>query len=280
MSFNWSDEQDETNNSEADVAANNAINEALKQLAEASQPETKSQPQIPQVRLKTVRERAIEQMEQANLYRVLLEGNIFAPGSARAEILNRVESEIKFFIEERLVDLLNIDSGTKKLGLLGLSEKETIALKMLASKVAEKMPDSVVQKKIAKEEKTKTNKPILPRPSLNRVTISEEQASLAPQPTQQTYTPQMTPQQLIATGAAQTPPPVLSKPISQMTPEEAREEMKRRTNSGPPKSSNKRKSNRLPPATLEQQELLAARDAALTSKGTYANKFLVNKGNQ
>lgn len=96
----------------------------------------------------TIRDRAIRQMEHANLYRILLENSIFEEGSARPEVLQIVETEIRDFIEERLISLLNLgDSKPKAKVESEFSDEEKQALKILSAKVIEKFPKEQEKKK-------------------------------------------------------------------------------------------------------------------------------------
>ena len=157
MGFNYTDEHDDE-----DLNANNHfVNDAADGIVDDTMLDLEQEPE--QLLQETIRERAIKQMEHANLYRVLLEGNIFAPNSARPEIQSKVESEIKLFIEERLVELLNIGQARKPEVKAQFDDKEVSALKILANKLAEKMPSSVQLK--PKDE------PRLPTPSVNAVTV-------------------------------------------------------------------------------------------------------------
>jgi len=122
----------------------------------------------------SVRDMAIMQMEKANLYRILLEDNIFMPGSARQSILESVEKEIKAFIEDRLVELLGIDPNYQpKYGHAGVAYKSPFtddqekALLMLADKVIVGSKSAVASKEPA------------PQPTVRKVAVSETQSSAA-----------------------------------------------------------------------------------------------------
>jgi hypothetical protein len=159
MGFNYTDEYEdgfEDGSSSLEEAADEVVDDTM-----YTEHVTHDEERVVQ---ETIRERAIKQMEHANLYRVLLEGNIFAPNSARAEIQSKVESEIKLFIEERLIELLNIGQVRKPEVQTQFDEKEVSALKILANKLAEKMPDSAPKKQ--KEEQR------LPTPTLNSIAVS------------------------------------------------------------------------------------------------------------
>jgi len=120
----------------------------------------------------SVRDMAIMQMEKANLYRILLEDNIFMPGSARQSILESVEKEIKAFIEDRLVELLGIDPNYQpKYGHAGVAYKSPFsddqekALVMLADKV------------IVGSKGVSASKEAAPQPTVRKVAIPETQSS-------------------------------------------------------------------------------------------------------
>ena len=91
--------------------------------------------------------RAIARIEQAKLYEALLNHQLFAPGSARPEIIKAVRKEFKEFIQFRLEVLLGIKADGKP-GHTGhaqsiqvkspFSDEETVALKDIARKLVEK----------------------------------------------------------------------------------------------------------------------------------------------
>ena len=90
---------------------------------------------------------AIARIEQAKLYEALLNHQLFAPGSARPEIIKAVRKEFKEFIQFRLEVLLGIKADGKP-GHTGhaqsiqvkspFSDEETVALKDIARKLVEK----------------------------------------------------------------------------------------------------------------------------------------------
>jgi hypothetical protein len=90
---------------------------------------------------------AIARIEQAKLYEALLNHQLFAPGSARPEIIKAVRKEFKEFIQFRLEVLLGIKADGKP-GHIGsmqpiqvkspFSDEETVALKDIARKLVEK----------------------------------------------------------------------------------------------------------------------------------------------
>lgn len=56
-----------------------------------------------------VMDEAVLRIEQANLYQTLLNHNLFAKGSARPEIIQKVQAEVRTFILSRLKVLLGIE---------------------------------------------------------------------------------------------------------------------------------------------------------------------------
>ena len=219
--FNYSD-MDDQETSELSSAAEQVLLEELSQ-----RPSAEIQG--------TVRDKAIKQMEHANLYRVLLENNLFAPGSARPEIQQLVEEEIKTFIESRLVELLNIGSQPvqKNSSIQDIfSENEVSALKVLATRIAGKMPEAAPTAAVE----------VAPTPKLKQVDLRSAQTvpalkTAAAKPTKST---------------APSKTPSLSKPISSMTPEEAKEELRRRNDAA---SSSKQAAPKQPKARSRMPSL-------------------------
>lgn len=140
----------------------------------------------------SVRDQAIMQMEHANLYRALLESSFFEPNSARPEIQDLVESEIKDFIEGKLIELLNIESDRKpKTTSSPFTEEEISALKHLSARVTAKMPQSqTVQSEVKPQVKkmTTTTAPVPTVKSLSTKspTVKQVQSPAPVAPAQQT----------------------------------------------------------------------------------------------
>jgi hypothetical protein len=98
---------------------------------------------------------AESRIEQANLYKAVLNTSLFAKGSARPEIIKRVEKEFKAFVMYRLEVLLGIKaeggvSGTSQQSAVAVnmpfSQSEVAALKDIARKlVAKQAPPPAVQ---------------------------------------------------------------------------------------------------------------------------------------
>jgi hypothetical protein len=75
-------------------------------------------------------------IEQANLYQTLLNHDLFGPGSARPNILEKVQSEVKDFVLTRLEELLGMKSAeVKNIVSSPFDDEEVSALKALAGKV-------------------------------------------------------------------------------------------------------------------------------------------------
>lgn len=89
----WDDDQEETIDSSFDENVDDFVNQELEQQEEKTA---------------AVMNEAVLRIEQANLYQILLNHNLFAKGSARPEIINKVESEMRAFILSRLEILLGI----------------------------------------------------------------------------------------------------------------------------------------------------------------------------
>jgi hypothetical protein len=87
---------------------------------------------------------AERRIEQANLYQALLKHDLFAPGSARPEIIDSVRREFKSFILSRLEVLLGIKPDTGKLlpaqevTKNPFSEDEIKALRAIADRLTKK----------------------------------------------------------------------------------------------------------------------------------------------
>lgn len=78
---------------------------------------------------------AMQRIEQAKLYELLVNHELLAPGSASPEIQKKVQDEIRAFVIERLETLLGIRKEQQKQSSLDLTQEEVRVLKMLAAKV-------------------------------------------------------------------------------------------------------------------------------------------------
>lgn len=89
--------------------------------------------------------RAVRRIEQANLYLILLNHPLFAPGSARPEIITTVENELKDFILERLEVLLGMRRAPAAVPLpesTSFSKDQVEALSAIANRLIKKQPVS------------------------------------------------------------------------------------------------------------------------------------------
>ena len=96
----------------------------------------------------TIMNEALSRIEQASLYQVLLNHNLLSPGSARQEILDKVQNEIKGFVLDRLEILLGMKQNLSPVTVkaeLPFDDEEINALKALASRVLRKEPAPVSQ---------------------------------------------------------------------------------------------------------------------------------------
>lgn len=120
----------------------------------------------------TLQEIARARTEQANLYMILMEHSVFAEGSARPEILEAVEREIRDFAGQKLAELLGItsvNSTTKQAVTMPFDEEEVEILKSLASKVKDKIQtkeSQVYTPPVPKVNSIGSSAP-LPKPELN-----------------------------------------------------------------------------------------------------------------
>jgi hypothetical protein len=262
--FNFSDMSDDVESPDSTTdtvrystsgAAQEVINEAFS-----------AEPQAPRAHNESVREKAIRQMEQANLYRVLLENDIFQPDSARPEIQDLVESEIKAFIEERLAVLLGISSLTPKRKESEFSDVEILALKALAAKVAAKMPDS-----IKKEEAP-------PTPAVRTVSVAPVSQAAVRTVAAVKGPARNRPAQAPTPAAPKSPPQPMEKlDLANMTPEDAREEIKRRKAAAGATKTMRPKKRTVMPSVEEQMQKYAA-EVSMNSDATAIAGLLSKQG--
>lgn len=217
MSFNYSDQdlaQDDGGEDPAEIIKQN-IQNALEELV--ANGDDSGQDQILSDRHQRILE-ARDRVEHANLYLTIIKNDLFAAGSANSEVQAKVEEEFKAFAGERLAQLLGMKSPeTKAVKQESLfSEEETKALKMLAERFIPKV-------------KTEESQP-KPEPKLNRIDLSNN-ASLPKvnkvqdnSPKAATKVPSKAPSRVKKTSESSS----LSKPVNEMTPQEAREELAKR----------------------------------------------------
>lgn len=82
---------------------------------------------------------AVKRVEQANLYMTLINHSLFSVGSARPEIIQLVQAEIREFIASRLNVLLGITQAKQE---SSFDEDEVEALKSLASRVLKRSTEA------------------------------------------------------------------------------------------------------------------------------------------
>lgn len=124
---------------------------------------------------------AESRIEQANLYRAVLNHNLFSPNSARPEIIKRVRREFQEFTLYRLNVLLGITPDKGRPGAVQqatsvFSQEEITALKAIASRLTKKEQVTKVAPQI--------NQVTASAPRLNPVEIEDMPAVQAVQPQQ------------------------------------------------------------------------------------------------
>jgi hypothetical protein len=88
---------------------------------------------------------ALRRIEQAKLYESLIRHDFFAPGSARPEIQDKVTSEIRAFILERLSQLVGILPESSKKSEINLpwSQDQVNALTSIADRLLTKSQETI-----------------------------------------------------------------------------------------------------------------------------------------
>lgn len=132
MNGNFLDQEtgEQESQSELDSSADQVLDEAYQEA------ETNS-----------VVNKALERIEQAQLYKTLLEHDLFAPGSARDDIQQAVQDEIRAFVLERLEILVGLRSeGQKAVQVvkaeIPFSQDQVNALQALADRMIKKDPQT------------------------------------------------------------------------------------------------------------------------------------------
>lgn len=115
---------------------------------------------------------AEKRIEQANLYQALLKHDLFAPGSARPEIIDAVRKEFKGFILSRLELLLGIKQEAPKQIVQQVqspfTDAEVQAIKAIAARLVEK---SAPQQASA---------PVAPVPAINTMAAAPQAQQVRP----------------------------------------------------------------------------------------------------
>ena len=155
------------------------------------------QEQVSEAPSRSVLSEAVLRMEQANLYKTILDHSIFAEGSARPEILQMVESEFKSFAEDRLSTLLGMKEPTKAQVQI-FTDSEVQVLKSFAGKIVDKVAPSTQAAYVP------------PKPIVTKIGAPKAQPALA-QPIQSSAKPQ--PRQVAPTVAAPETPKPAKKPV-------------------------------------------------------------------
>lgn len=102
--------------------------------------------EYPDPQVSQVRSEAVKRIQQAKLYETLLSNNLFAPGSAEPEIQERVEAEIKEFVEGRLEELLGMRAPGASAAVpaaaaqLPFDAEQVEALTMVANRMLKRTP--------------------------------------------------------------------------------------------------------------------------------------------
>lgn len=82
---------------------------------------------------------AVKRIEEANLWKTLMMSDVFQVGSARPEILNSVNAQIKEFAKMKLEECVGIKQPSSQEPVQNVfSEEEISALKLLAFKLIQK----------------------------------------------------------------------------------------------------------------------------------------------
>lgn len=251
MSFNYSDQdrnQDDGGEDSAEIIKQN-IQNALEELV-ANSDDSADQEHIISERHQRILE-ARDRVEHANLYLTIIKNDLFAAGSANSDVQSKVEEEFKAFAGERLAQLLGMKSPEPKVikQESPFSEEETKALKMLAGKILPK-----VQQEVPAQIKSE--------PKLNKINLSGN-ASLPKVNKIQDSAPKSNNKP--APKAKKSSDQVLSKPVGDMTPQEAREELAKRRGSVPVGRS-AQAPKPLPMPSFENQLIKAATEVEQNAK--------------
>ncbi len=114
---------------ESDVAAEEVLSDIESEHQRAAQEEKEV--------IETLSE-AVKRIEEANLWKTLLGRDVFAPGSARPEILEAVNKKIRVFARQNLelcVGISKKEENKPQQVALPFDKEEMHALKLLAAKV-------------------------------------------------------------------------------------------------------------------------------------------------
>jgi hypothetical protein len=218
MAFNFSDMDPQEDNGSDETNEN--IKAALTELLSNSNHEEDSeQESILSERQERILE-ARSRVEHANLYLTIIKNDLFAAGSANSEVQAKVEEEFKAFAGERLAQLLGMKSPEAQVVVKQesvFSEEEIKALKMLTSKI---IPKTQAEPAPAPKVQPKINRIVVPESYTPRVNQVQE---AVPQQTKTKAKAKPAPK------AIKSETSTLTKPISEMSPQEARAELAKRS---------------------------------------------------
>lgn len=101
---------------------------------------------------------AVQRIEEANLYKLLIKSDVFDAGSAAPAILDAVNLKIRNFALSELQRLLGMDTETTKNG--SFDKEEVTALKIIAAKILKRDVAAVVEEQ--RTPQIATIKPVSP----------------------------------------------------------------------------------------------------------------------
>lgn len=119
-----------------------------------------------------VMNRAMQRIEEANLFKLLIEASIFAPNSARPEILKSVNNKIRQFAINELENLLGMADAEVKpaaQAVAQFSEEEAGVVRMLISSVLKRQPSATPQATVT---------PVQVKPELKPIQMKQPVAAL------------------------------------------------------------------------------------------------------
>ncbi len=162
---------------------------------------------------------AIKRIEQAKLYESLIKHDFFGPGSARPEIQDKVTSEIRTFILERLEELMGMKSPKHTIVATEyhvFDENQVAALREIANKLIQKTHQQpVVQtnpqvRQYADTQRDPTVTPArMSSPTVNQVPAQPQSAKqVKPQPKPQVKAPAPKPAEPLQTTSIYVKPAV------------------------------------------------------------------------
>jgi hypothetical protein len=192
-----------------DEYGNDAL-EVLESVEEAEQQEA-----IEMADAEDVLSAAMQRIEEANLFKLLIKGSVFGEGSASPDILNSVNKKIRLFALQQLEELLGIkQKAAEALPVMQVEipfdDQQVVALKSLADKVlkrnASPSPISPEDRQPSLNSVKPENKSTLAEPVLNQIQLKST-ASAAIQQRKPFIAPK---QQVVA--AAPKPKPIVKKP--------------------------------------------------------------------